>query len=83
VSVWAYFQIHDKPETATFLAEEERVEVRRRLVDDGQHLADEWDRKYIWDALSDWKIWVHMLTTFGTLARAGGWRVDDETRLNR
>jgi hypothetical protein len=75
VSIWAYFQIHNYPDTAKFLTEEERLEVRRRLVEDRQNLADEWDTKYIWDALKDWKIWVHMLITFGTSVAA-------ETSLN-
>ncbi|KIM33275.1 hypothetical protein M408DRAFT_152128 [Serendipita vermifera MAFF 305830] len=65
VAIWAYFQVHDKPETAKFLTEEERSEVRRRLVEDRHNLADEWDMKYVWQALKDWKIWVHMLITFG------------------
>ncbi|KIM33273.1 hypothetical protein M408DRAFT_152109 [Serendipita vermifera MAFF 305830] len=65
VSIWAYFQIHDKPETARFLTQEERNEVRRRLKDDRHHLANEWNMKYVWQALQDWKIWCHMLITFG------------------
>jgi hypothetical protein len=66
VSIWAYFQVHNYPDTARFLTKEERLEVRRRLIEDRQNLADEWHTRYIWDALKDWKIWVHMLITFGT-----------------
>lgn len=56
VAIWAYFQVHDKPETARFLTEEERVEVARRLTLDRHGLADEWHLKYVWQALQDWKV---------------------------
>lgn len=51
--------------SATFLSEEERVEVERRLKADRGSLADEFDLKYAKDALTDWKIYVHMLITIG------------------
>jgi hypothetical protein len=51
--------------SAKFLSEEERVEVERRLKADRSSLADEFDIKYAFDALKDWKIYVHMLITIG------------------
>ncbi|CCA68001.1 related to allantoate permease [Serendipita indica DSM 11827] len=65
VAVWAYFQIHDFPHTAKFLAQDERDEVQRRLTEDRTSLADEFSYAYVKDALTDWKIWVHMIATFG------------------
>ena len=65
VAVWAYFQIHDFPSTAKFLSQPERDEVARRLDEDRSSLADEYSFAYVKDALTDWKIWVHMVTTFG------------------
>lgn len=55
----AFFVINDYPETARFLNEEERVEVVRRLREDRSALADEFDVKYFFHAIKDWKIWVH------------------------
>lgn len=59
-SVLAYFVMQDYPSTAKFLTEPERTEVTRRLVHDRSSLADEFDMKYFWHAVKDWKIWVHM-----------------------
>ncbi|TFK23509.1 MFS general substrate transporter [Coprinopsis marcescibilis] len=61
----AKWVIHDSPETATFLTEEERTEVKSRLKQDRTSLADEYASQYLWDALKDWKIYVHMLITIG------------------
>jgi hypothetical protein len=43
----------------------ERIEVERRLKEDRSGLADEFDMKYLFHALKDWKIYVHMLITIG------------------
>jgi MFS family permease len=61
----AYFVMHDYPATASFLTSEEREEVLQRLEDDQSALDDRFDLKYIWHALKDWKIWVHMFITIG------------------
>ncbi|CUA76385.1 putative transporter C1002,16c [Schizosaccharomyces pombe 972h-] [Rhizoctonia solani] len=65
IAAVAFFVINDYPETARFLTEEERVEVVRRLREDRSALADEFGIQYFWDALKDWKIWVHMFITIG------------------
>ncbi|CAG8949085.1 hypothetical protein HYFRA_00002214 [Hymenoscyphus fraxineus] len=65
VACIAYWAINDYPRTATFLTEEERTEVERRLKDDRNSLADEFNLKYAWDAFKDWKIYVHMFITIG------------------
>ncbi|CEL63494.1 putative transporter C1683,12 OS=Schizosaccharomyces pombe (strain 972 / ATCC 24843) GN=SPBC1683.12 PE=3 SV=1 [Rhizoctonia solani AG-1 IB] len=65
IAAVAFFVINDYPETARFLTEEERVEVVRRLHEDRSALADEFGMQYFWDALKDWKIWVHMFITIG------------------
>ncbi|KAF2178492.1 major facilitator superfamily transporter [Zopfia rhizophila CBS 207.26] len=65
VAVSAYFLMHDYPDTAKFLTKEERHEVQRRLEADHSFLADEFHMKYFWDAVRDWKIWVHMFITIG------------------
>lgn len=57
--------MHDYPATAKFLNPEERNEVVERLKRDRSSLADEFDLKYFWQAVKDWKIWVHMFITIG------------------
>jgi hypothetical protein len=49
------------------LTEEERTEVKARLKLDRTSLADEYDSKFLFAALKDWKIYVHMLITIGML----------------
>lgn len=44
---------------------EEKTEVQRRLKADRTSLADEYDIKYFFHAVKDWKIYVHMLITIG------------------
>jgi hypothetical protein len=39
--------------------------VVRRLSNDRQLLSDDWDTKYIWQALKDWKIYVNMFMVLG------------------
>ncbi|KAF3810463.1 putative transporter [Colletotrichum gloeosporioides] len=65
VAVAAFFIMNDYPATAKFLTTAEKEEVTRRLEQDRSALADEFDMAYFWDALKDWKIWVHMLITIG------------------
>lgn len=57
--------MYDYPSNAPFLTAPERKEVTARLKRDRSSLADEFDMKYFWAALKDWKIWVHMFITIG------------------
>ena len=50
--------MQDYPATAKFLSSSEKQEVQRRLEEDRSALSDEFDLKYFWDALRDWKIWL-------------------------
>jgi len=65
VAFIAYWVINDYPETAKFLTQEEKDEVHRRLKLDRNSLADEFNTKYFFHAIKDWKIYVHMLITIG------------------
>lgn len=47
--------------SATFLTDKERDEVQRRLQADHGHLSNDFDIKYVWQALGDWKIYIHCL----------------------
>lgn len=51
--------MQDYPDTAKFLTPAEKEEVVRRLEEDRSALANEFDMKYFYDAVKDWKIWVH------------------------
>lgn len=57
--------MNDYPSTAKFLTSAEKAEVQRRLEEDRSSLADEYNMKFFWDAIKDWKIWVHMFVTVG------------------
>lgn len=61
VSIIAYWCIYDYPSTASFLSDEERDEVQRRLHADHGHLSNDFDMKYVFQALTDWKIYIFML----------------------
>lgn len=37
----------------------------RRLEHDRASLADHFAMQFFWDAVKDWKIWVHMFITIG------------------
>lgn len=65
LAIVAFFIMQDYPDTAKFLSPSEKQEVMRRLKEDRSSLADEFDLRYFWDALKDWKIWVHMFITIG------------------
>ncbi|KAI1827963.1 major facilitator superfamily domain-containing protein [Xylaria intraflava] len=76
VAVAAFFILHDFPETATFLTEEERAFVIFRLKYQG-HMdakderstqiaqADEFNWEYVWAAFKDWQIWVNVFVYWG------------------
>lgn len=49
-----------------FLTTTECTEVERRLAADSNSLSDEFQFKYVGQALKDWKIWVMSLIAIGT-----------------
>jgi sugar phosphate permease len=75
VALVAFFIVNDFPETAGFLTEEERAFVVYRLKYQGQAEgknggrkvaeADEFRWKYVWQAFSDWQIWVNLFVYWG------------------
>lgn len=69
VALFAPFAIHDSPETATFLTEDERRFVihslriqnsadAREMVQD----EDKFQTKYVLDAFKDWQIWLGLFS---------------------
>ncbi|KAI0126752.1 major facilitator superfamily domain-containing protein [Xylariales sp. AK1849] len=76
VAVLAFFVLHDFPETATFLTEEERAFVVFRLKYGQDKKADqegrtqvaevdEFEWKYVWQAFRDWQIWLNLFVYLG------------------
>lgn len=65
VALWAYWAFQDYPETAKFINDSERKEIQRRLDDDRGSLADEYGRKYIRQAFTDWKVYAHCFNFLG------------------
>lgn len=68
VAVAAFFTLHDFPETATFLTEDERAWVVSRLRyqgSDERNLvaeAEAFKWKYVRDAFSDWQIYLGLIS---------------------
>ncbi|TVY16389.1 putative transporter protein [Lachnellula arida] len=67
VGSFAYWVIQDYPSTAGFLNTKEKIEVERRLADDHDGLAVDFDMRYVYQALRDWKIWVMSVIAIGIL----------------
>jgi len=65
IALFAFWAMYDYPATAKFLSPAEKQEVSNRLKLDRSSLADEFDMRYFWAAIKDWKIWVHMFITIG------------------
>jgi len=59
--------VHDFPDTATFLSEQDRARVIRRLKEDQQSSAEheEFKMKYLWAAVRDYKMWLGMIIYMG------------------
>lgn len=69
VALFAPFAIHDSPETATFLTEDERRFVIHSLriqnSADAREMVQDEDRfqiKYVIDAFKDWQIWLGLFS---------------------
>ncbi|KAF5386209.1 hypothetical protein D9615_002612 [Tricholomella constricta] len=67
VACAAYFYMHDYPATAKFLTPEERQTVLAMLKEDSQGLATHYDRKFVWQAMKDYKTYIQMGIYLGLL----------------
>ncbi|KAH6671026.1 MFS nicotinic acid transporter-like protein [Halenospora varia] len=59
--------VHDFPDEATFLSDQDRARVIRRLKMDQQSSAEheEFKKEYLWAALKDYKMWLGMVIYMG------------------
>lgn len=64
-SFWA---VYDFPTEASFLTNEDKYRVLRRLKDDKQSSAEHesFQLAYFWSSVKDWKMWVGMVIYMGT-----------------
>jgi sugar phosphate permease len=65
--VASFWVVHDFPDEATFLSDEDRARVVRRLKMDKQSSAEheEFKMQYIWMAVKDYKMWLGMVIYMG------------------
>lgn len=88
IAALAFFCLHDFPETAKFLTEEERAFIVFRLkygqdkeaTEKGQRSvaeADEFHWKYVWQAFRDWQIWINIFVYWGV-----SWKLNNVNWMN-
>ncbi|KAI0863307.1 major facilitator superfamily domain-containing protein [Xylaria cubensis] len=67
VAVASFWMVHDFPDDARFLSEDDRTRVIRRLKLDQQSSAEheEWSSRYLYAGLKDWKMWLGMVIYMG------------------
>ncbi|KAJ4297385.1 hypothetical protein N0V88_004304 [Collariella sp. IMI 366227] len=63
----SFWMVHDFPDEAKFLSEEDRARVIRRLKMDQQSSAEHesFQMTYFWSAMKDWKMWLGMVIYMG------------------
>jgi hypothetical protein len=84
----SFFMVHDFPDEARFLSDDDRARVIRRLKLDQQSSAEheEFRMSYFWAGVRDWKMWLGMAIYMGcdmplyafslflpSIITAGGW----------
>ncbi|KAL2021367.1 hypothetical protein VTK56DRAFT_7232 [Thermocarpiscus australiensis] len=67
VGVISFWMVHDFPDEARFLSDQDRARVIRRLKLDKQSSAEHESFKmsYFWAAVKDWKMWLGMIIYSG------------------
>ncbi|KEY69376.1 hypothetical protein S7711_08132 [Stachybotrys chartarum IBT 7711] len=68
LGVFSWWMVFDWPETARFLEADDRVRLQRRLILDKQGpTAEGYDKRYIYEAIKDWKTYGYMFIYMGCL----------------
>ena len=67
IGIASYWLVHDFPDDAKFLSEDDRLRVLRRLKADGQSSAEheEFKMAYFWASVKDWKTWAFAVIYMG------------------
>ncbi|KAF8693161.1 hypothetical protein AX14_002309 [Amanita brunnescens Koide BX004] len=61
IAILSYFLMYDYPDTATFLTPYEQQALIWLLKEDAQGLSTHYERKFVWQALSDYKAYIFAL----------------------
>lgn len=63
IAIISFWMVQDFPDEATFLSEDDRARVLRRLKLDKQSSAEheEFKMAYVWSSLKDWKTYSGMV----------------------
>ena len=63
----SFWMVHDFPDDARFLTNDDRMRVVRRLKEDQQSSAEheDWNMSHLWAGLKDWKMWLGMAIYMG------------------
>ncbi|KAK1460007.1 major facilitator superfamily transporter [Colletotrichum melonis] len=68
VGIFCWWMVFDWPEGARFLTPDERIRVQRRLIADKQgRTAEDFDKRHIYAAMTDWKTYGYMVIYMGCL----------------
>ncbi|KAL2147674.1 hypothetical protein VTI28DRAFT_7026 [Corynascus sepedonium] len=67
VGIASFWMVHDFPDEARFLSDDDRARVIRRLKLDQQASAnhEKFEMRWLWQALRDWKMWLGMVIYMG------------------
>ena len=67
IGIASYWLVHDFPDNAKFLSDDDRKRVLRRLKADGQSSAEheEFKMAYFWASVKDWKTWAFAIIYMG------------------
>ncbi|KAK4239413.1 major facilitator superfamily domain-containing protein [Achaetomium macrosporum] len=67
VGIVSFWMVHDFPDDAKFLSEDDRARIIRRLKLDQQASADheKFQMSFFWQAVRDWKMWLGMAIYMG------------------
>jgi nitrate/nitrite transporter NarK len=68
VGLASYFLVHDFPDNAKFLSEDDRLRVLRRLAADQQASAhyEKFNMAFFWESVKDWKTYMFAIIYMGT-----------------
>ncbi|KAI5819416.1 major facilitator superfamily domain-containing protein [Pyronema omphalodes] len=68
IGLISFWMVHDFPDDAKFLSEQDRQRVLRRLRDDQQSsggASEDFKMEYFWQSVKDWKTWTGALIYMG------------------
>ncbi|KAF8503070.1 MFS general substrate transporter [Gautieria morchelliformis] len=74
VGILSAFIIVDSPAAARFLSPEERAYVVRKMKYDNSTVGEEEEfaRRYVWAALCDWQLWIHIIIYMSVMSPLAG-----------